>query len=313
MRPVISSGLVVGGQLVGDLAAAAHHHDAVADLEDVRHAVADQHDRDALRLHPADEVQHLGHLAHRDGGGRLVHQHELGLGEPGAGDGHRLALAARHLADEVARPGLGLELLEELGRAGDHRLLVEGLERPPALLELAAEEDVLGGGQVVGEREVLVDDLDPHLAGVDRAVEVDDLAFHLDRRRRSGGKLPAMILTSVDLPAPLSPMRPDDLARGDLEVDPSQRLDRAEILGDVLQPEKAHGRVFSLCAAFVRAGRPPLAASQSHIAALRTIWIALQRFMRPLLQGESGRSPARRRTRRGRDSGVNPPIILELC
>ena len=75
----------------------------------------------------------------------------LAFGEPGAGDRHRLALAARHLAHEIARPRLRLQLLEELGRAVDHRLLVEHLEGSPALLELAAEEDVLRGGQVVGD------------------------------------------------------------------------------------------------------------------------------------------------------------------
>ena len=55
--------------------------------------MADQDDRHILVLQTANEFEHLGYLSHRDGGGRLVHQDELGIGKPGAGDGHRLALA----------------------------------------------------------------------------------------------------------------------------------------------------------------------------------------------------------------------------
>ena len=76
-------------------------------------------------LQVADVVQHLGDLAHRDRRRRLVHQHELGVGEHGARDRHRLALAARHLLDEVARPGLGLQVPEELAGAPVHAAIVE--------------------------------------------------------------------------------------------------------------------------------------------------------------------------------------------
>ena len=77
------------------------------------------------------------------------------------------------------------------------------------LPELAPEKDVRRRRQVVAERQVLIDDLDavlraPRPAGgsARRWPSMRDAAV------RSGGKLPAMILTSVDLPAPLSPIRP---------------------------------------------------------------------------------------------------------
>jgi hypothetical protein len=85
---------------------------------------------DALVLQPADQVQHLGHLPHADRGRGLVHEDDLRVGEPGAGDRHRLALAARHLPDHVARPGLGLQLAEQRGGAGVHGAEVDELERP---------------------------------------------------------------------------------------------------------------------------------------------------------------------------------------
>ena len=81
-------------------------------------------------LQVADVVQHLGHLPHRDRRRRLVHQHDLGVGEHGARDRHRLPLAARHLPDEVARPGLGLQVPEELARPAVHAAVVE--DRRPA-------------------------------------------------------------------------------------------------------------------------------------------------------------------------------------
>ena len=46
-----------------------------------------------------------------------------------------------------------------------------------------------------------------------------------------------MTLISVDLPAPLSPIRPDDLVPADGEVDVAQRLDGAERHLDALEPD----------------------------------------------------------------------------
>src|SRR5262245_23276252 len=70
----------IGGVLVRNLAAAPQNDDAVGDREYVRHAVADEDDRDALRLQAPDEPQHFGDLPHRDRRRWLVHQDQLGLG-----------------------------------------------------------------------------------------------------------------------------------------------------------------------------------------------------------------------------------------
>ncbi len=50
--------------------------------------------------------------------------------------------------------------------------------------------------------------------------------------------MPAIVLISVDLPAPLSPTRAVTLPAGDVQVDPAERLDGAEALGDAPQPEQ---------------------------------------------------------------------------
>ena len=44
-----------------------------------------------------------------------------------------------------------------------------------------------------------------------------------------------MILTSVDLPAPLSPISPNHFAGENLQVDAVQRANRAELLADTHQ------------------------------------------------------------------------------
>ena len=102
---------------------------------------------------------------------------------------------------------------------------------------LAPEEHVGDDVEVVGEREVLVHDLDPEPGGVARAVDVDALALEahlafvervdaddaLDQRRLAG----AVVADEGH-----------DLAAADLEVDPVERLDGAERLRDALALEE---------------------------------------------------------------------------
>ena len=72
------------------------------------------------------------------------------------------------------------------------------------------KKDIDRSGEIVAEGEVLVDDFDAMLDAPPRgdgsrrgSFPVHEACVPLD-----GRKLPAMIFTSVDLPAPLSPIRP---------------------------------------------------------------------------------------------------------
>ena len=80
-RPGDEAGDFFGARMfdrfVGDLSPAAHHDHAVADFEDVGHAVTDQDHRETLLLHAADQRQHFRDLAHADGRRGLVHQDDL--------------------------------------------------------------------------------------------------------------------------------------------------------------------------------------------------------------------------------------------
>ena len=55
-----------------------------------------------------------------------------------------------------------------------------------------------------------------------------------------------MILISVDLPAPLSPIRPSTSPASILQIDVGQRLDGAEILGNLAQLEQTHRALSSV-------------------------------------------------------------------
>ncbi len=108
---------------------------------------------------------------------------------------------------------------------------------------LASEVHVLDDVEVVAEREVLVDDLDPEASGVLGAVDGDGLAFEED----------LALVVAVDACHALDQRRlagavvADErhhLSRAGLEVDVGQRLHGAERLGDASQLEKrcvAHG------------------------------------------------------------------------
>src|SRR6185437_8999923 len=116
--------------------------------------------------------------------------------------------------------------------------LVEDLE--PVLL--APEVHVLDDVEVVAEREILVDDLDPEARRDLRAADVhlapleEDLA--VVRHVRAGDALDQRRLAG----AVVADER-HDLARTQLEVDVGERLDRAEGLRDPAELEKGGGGV----------------------------------------------------------------------
>ena len=97
---------------------------------------------------------------------------------------------------------------------------------------LAAEVHVLHDVEVVAQREILVDDLDPEAAGVLRPVDLDLTALEDDlaavRRVRSGDALDQRRLAG----AVVADER-HHLAASHLHVDAAQRLHRAERLGEV--------------------------------------------------------------------------------
>ena len=208
ISPVTSSGEECRDRLRRDHAPAPKHGDPVGDRKHVGHAVADQDDADAVIAQPPDQVQHLRHLAHGDRGGRLVHQHDLRIGKPRSGDRDRLPLPARHLLDQIARPRLRLQLLEELASAPVHASNSRGCGPGRSACAARAQErrwrrrsDCRKARDP--DRRSRSPSGAPRSAGGNCTCSPSTVIVPCE-----GRKLPAMILTRVDLPAPLSPISP---------------------------------------------------------------------------------------------------------
>src|SRR6266516_1987406 len=152
--------------------------DPVRDLEDVRHVVADQDDRQAPAAQPLDQGQHLAGLADAQGGGRLVQDDDLGAERGRARDRDGLALAAGqglHLLGDVL-DGADPEVFELIPGLGPHAAgveLAEDLAQRALVPDLPAEVEVAGDVQGGGDRAGLVHGLDAGQPGIDRALEHD--------------------------------------------------------------------------------------------------------------------------------------------
>ena len=134
--------------------------------------MGDDDDAEPVLGQAPDEIEHLAGLGDAEGRGGLVEDDELRVPHHRLRDGDRLPLAPGQAGDPLAnrperRDG---EAVERLARGTLHRRLVE---HEDVVHPLAAEEHVRDDVEVVGEREVLVDDLDPELGGVARTVDDD--------------------------------------------------------------------------------------------------------------------------------------------
>src|SRR5450830_124406 len=135
------------------------------------------------------------------------------------------------LPDRIDRRDL--ESRERLGRSPFHDRLLEQLK--PTVL-LFPQIHVLDDVEVVTEREILVDDLDPELGGVFRAADVNDLAVEIDLTLVVG-MAPGDAFDQRRLSRSVIADQCRDLATSDFEIDVSERMDRTERLGDAAKIE----------------------------------------------------------------------------
>src|SRR6267378_4472183 len=221
----------------------AHHlpavqdHQAIRHLVDVGETVLDVDARPAACLHPLHEREHLADLAHRQRGGGLVEDDEIGLEVHGAGDGDALALAAREIAhgglrrDAVAAEpdGAPQELIGDL-------LLLLDVDEPESAGDLPADEEVSPERLFLTQGLALVDGLDAKVVGLpDRIlIEIDQAVAHPDvpcRRPEDA----AHDLDEGRLAGPIIAEQADDLVPAHLEVDVRKRLHLAEGHVDLLE------------------------------------------------------------------------------
>ena len=164
-------------------AAVLHHRHAVGDLENLRHAVRDVDDRDALRREAPDDAEEVAALVDGQRRRGLVEDEQLQIVREALGDLHHLLLAGRELRDRRARIDVDLEVGEDAARAVEHRPAPDHAER---VHRLTAGIDVLRDAQRADEAALLIDHGDAGVggallvqAGDRRAVELDRAAVRL--------------------------------------------------------------------------------------------------------------------------------------
>jgi len=158
---------------------------------------------DALRGERLDEFEDLSRLRNAQGGRRLVEDHHFRLAHDSSRNSDRLALTSGERAHQLA--GRFHRGHREIGQGLPGRDLHLDFVKDPQSGLFTSEVHVLNDVQVVAEREVLVHGGDAQIRGITRRMNMDFLAFQ-KIFPADGAQIPAMVLISVDLPAPLSPM-----------------------------------------------------------------------------------------------------------
>ena len=116
MAPTTSPGVVSATFMRRDVLAVAQHGDAVAIVEDLRHAMRDVDDRDALGGQRAHDLEQDLRLALGQRGGRLVEDQHAAVERQRLGDLDQLLLRDRERAHQ--RGGIDVaEASQDLGCA----------------------------------------------------------------------------------------------------------------------------------------------------------------------------------------------------
>lgn len=225
-----------------DVRAVAQHRDAVGQLVDLRHPVADVDDREPFGAQLADQPEQVIGFARRQRRRRFVHHEDARPGVNGARDLDELLLGDRQRADERVRPEIRAEPLEHVLTAARHRGAVDRAPAAVAAAQLAADMDVLRDAQVRREAELLIDHRDARFARGERPVDRDRPAVDQD------------LATGIGLIRARQDLHERRLARAVLA---HQRMDLARVDGEAHAGERAHGRERLADAAHLeqRAGR----------------------------------------------------------
>src|SRR6185437_13815458 len=234
-----------GADLVGralhDLEPVMHHRDALGDAQGHVHVVLDEDQRDAL-VELEQQIGQRDALAAREARGRLVEEHELGLGGARHRDLELALLAMGDRAHDARGPALEADGAGQLARALAH-LAVDGPAGQALMAAAGAENrevEVVLDAQAEEEAALLV--RAPHAQpGPSRGGDVADvLAQELDRPRRLG-HVARDDVEQRRLPRAVGPEDGAPLAVRDVEVDVAHGIEAAEPPADPPQAEDRTG------------------------------------------------------------------------
>ena len=159
-----------------DVLAVAHHRDAVAVLEDFRHAVRDVDDADPLGRQPAHDAEQLLRLVIRQGCGRFVQDQDAAIQRQGLCDLDQLLLGDRQQPGRCPWVDVG-QRRQHLGCPGDKFWPAHEATAGSGGLR---HEDVFGHRDISAERDFLMHKSDPQTLGSSRAVDLDQLPVNAD-------------------------------------------------------------------------------------------------------------------------------------
>ena len=138
------------------------HGHPIGDLEDLRHAMRDVDDGDALRRQAPDDLEQVPPLFDGERGGRLIENEQLQLMGETLGDLHHLLLARR----EVRHGGSRVDVDFKFGQNAP-RLLIH--RRPPndpqEVDRLTACEDIFGNAEGINQAALLIHHSDAGIGG----------------------------------------------------------------------------------------------------------------------------------------------------
>ena len=184
----ISSGWRPRCLAIADDAPAAHDPNAIRDAKDLIEIVADDQYRQPLPLQLENDLFDRLRLSDAERRCWLVHENELRTPGSSARNRHNLPLAAGQQFDRLGdRRHIAYEPLEHLACLREHRALVEDVQEFRADGQFAAEIEVRPYGEVSGEREVLIDGLDPLLASLCGRGEIGRLPSRTRSTRNRAG------------------------------------------------------------------------------------------------------------------------------
>jgi hypothetical protein len=194
--------------------------------------VGDEDDAHVPGGHGPHELEHRPDLRYRESRSRLVEDQKARLEGHRACNRDRLPLTSGEVADrQVGERDPDVERVEMPARLVVHALLVK--HRPAGTAGLAAEEYVASDIDVVAQRQILVDHLDPELLGLTgrRVVSAHPVDPYLAGVGRVGA---GQHLHERRLSRGIIADETEHLARCDAEGDPAQGIDHAVPLADIL-------------------------------------------------------------------------------
>ena len=213
------------------LAAVPQHDDAIGDRVDLVESMGDQDHALALFPQRPDGAQQLFGFRAAQGRGRFIENEQFGIDRDGPDDLHHLLLGHAERAHQGG--GIQGEVQFQPGQQFPGPAHLGGLaaEQATPVSVGPRQVDVLGDAHLGDQIELLQDDGDPMLQGVQGRSEMYRLATPQHLAGIAIGD-PGNDLAKRGFAGPVLPDQGDHLARGDMQIDIGQCPGRPVALGD---------------------------------------------------------------------------------